>query len=111
VAHAPGVLAADGIAHVGVHAMLLVTAVLFWLPVLGRGPVPRPVRGPAAVLYLFLAMSAADLVAVWLMADGATTAAAVMLGTMLPVGAAALAVTWSWVTREERLARMSEAAR
>jgi hypothetical protein len=30
---------------------------------------------------------------------------------MLPVGAAALAVTWSWVTREERLARMSEAAR
>jgi cytochrome c oxidase assembly factor CtaG len=100
-----------GLAHVGVHVMLLVAALLFWLPVLGRGPVPRPVRGPAASLYLFLAVPATDLTVVWLMARGDTGAAGAMLVAMLPLGAAALLVSWRWIVREERLARMSEAAR
>lgn len=108
------ILVADGVsgpAHVGIHAMLLAAALLFWLPVLGRGPVPRPLRGPGASVYLFLALPASDLTAVWLMARGDSTAAAVMLAAMAPLGAAAVAVSWRWILREERLARLSEAAR
>ena len=71
---------------------------------------PR-LRGPAAGLYLFLAMPAADLTAVWLMARGETGAAGVMLAAMAPLGIAAVAVSWSWILREERLARAGEAAR
>ncbi len=100
-----------GLAHLAVHAALLAAGILFWLPVLGSGrPVPR-LRGPAAALYLFLAMPAADLTAVWLMARGETAAVGVMLAAMLPLGIAAVAVSWSWIVREERLARAGEAAR
>jgi len=102
---------AGGLAHVGVHAVLLAAALLFWMPVIGRGPVPRRLRGPAASLYLFLAMPAADLTVVWLMARGDSGAAGAMLVAMLPLAAAALLVSWRWITREERLARLSEAAR
>jgi cytochrome c oxidase assembly factor CtaG len=100
-----------GLEHLGLHAMLLVVGVLFWLPVLGRGQVVPRLRGPAAGLYLFLAMPAADLTAVWLMARGETGAVGVMLATMLPLGIAAVAVSWSWILREERIARAGEAAR
>jgi cytochrome c oxidase assembly factor CtaG len=100
-----------GLAHLGLHAMLLVAGVLFWLPVLGHGQVMPRLRGPAASLYLFLAMPAADLTAVWLMARGYTGAVGVMLVAMLPLGIAAVAVSWSWILREERLARAGGAAR
>ena len=83
---------------------------LFWLPVLGRGQVMPRLRGPAASLYLFLAVPAADLTVVWLMARGETTAVGVMLAAMAPLGIAALAVSWSWILREERLARAGQAA-
>jgi hypothetical protein len=59
---------------------------------------------------LFLAMPAADLTAVWLMVRGETTAVGVMLAAMLPLGIAAVAVSWRWILREERLARAGEAA-
>jgi cytochrome c oxidase assembly factor CtaG len=100
-----------GLGHLGLHAALLALGVLFWLPVLGRGQVVRRLRGPAASLYLFLAMPAADLTAVWLMARGETTAVGVMLASMLPLGIAAVAVSWGWIVREERVARAGEAAR
>lgn len=100
-----------GLAHLGLHALLLVTGLLFWAQVLGAGPVPRPLGGGAAGLYLFLAMPAADLTAVWLMARGDTGAVGLMLAAMLPLGIAAVAVSWSWIVREERLARAGEAAR
>lgn len=108
VAAAHGV---EGLPHLGLHLLLLVTALLFWLPVLGRGPVPRPVRGAAASLYLFLAMPAVDITAVWLFARGDVNAGAIMLASMLPLGVAAVAVSWRWIVREERLARLSEASR
>jgi putative membrane protein len=111
IAHSPAVLEGSGVVHVGAHALLLITAVAFWLPVIGRGPVPRPLRGGAASLYLFLAMPATDLVAAWLIARGEPAAAGVMLAAMAPLGVAALWVTWSWISREERLARLSEAPR
>ena len=99
-----------GLAHLGLHLMLLVTGLLFWLQVLGPGPVPRPLRGPAASLYLFLAMPAVNLTVVWLVAQGDTGAVGVMLLSMLPLGIAAIAVSWSWILREERLARAGGAA-
>lgn len=98
-----------GLDHLGVHAMLLAAGALFWLPVLGSGRVMPRLRGPAAGLYLFLAMPAADLTAVWLMARGETGAVGVMLAAMLPLGFAAVAVTWSWILREERVARAGAA--
>ena len=99
-----------GLDHLGVHAMLLAAGVLFWLPVLGSGRLMPRLQGPAAALYLFLAMPAADLTAVWLMVRGETTAVGVMLAAMLPLGIAAVAVSWGWILREERLARAGEAA-
>lgn len=98
-----------GLDHLGVHAMLLAAGALFWLPVLGSGRVMPRLRGPAAGLYLFLAMPAADLTAVWLMARGETGAVGVMLAAMLPLGLAAVAVSWSWILREERVARAGAA--
>ena len=56
-------------------------------------------------------MPAADLTAVWLMAQGMTGAVGVMLAAMLPLGIAALAVSWTWIVREERVTRAGEAAR
>jgi Cytochrome c oxidase caa3 assembly factor (Caa3_CtaG) len=100
-----------GLDHLGVHAMLLAAGVLFWLPVLGSGRVVPRLRGLAAGLYLFLAMPAADLTAVWLMARGETGAVGVMLAAMLPLGFAAVAVSWGWILREERVARAGGAAR
>ncbi len=100
-----------GLDHLGVHAMLLAAGVLFWLPVLGDGRVLPRLRGPSASIYLFMAMPAADLTAVWLMARGETGAVGVMLAAMLPLGIAALAVSWTWIVREERTARAGEAAR
>lgn len=45
----------------GIHALehlaYLVTAVLFWMPVVGRDPSPSSVSYPARILYLFFAMA------------------------------------------------------
>lgn len=100
-----------GLAHLGIHAMLLVAGVLFWLPVLGRGRLLPRLSGPAASVYLFLALPAADLTAVWLMARGDVGAVGIMLAAMLPLGIAAVAVSWTWIVGEERAARAGEAAR
>jgi cytochrome c oxidase assembly factor CtaG len=100
-----------GLADIGLHAGLLLVGILFWLPVAGHGQVVRRLRGPAASVYLFLALPAADLTTAWLVARGETTAVGVMLTAMLPLGIAAIAVSWTWIVREERDARASEAAR
>ena len=39
------------------HAAYLVTAVLFWMPIVGRDPAPRRLSHPARILYLFFAMA------------------------------------------------------
>jgi putative membrane protein len=44
--------------HVAEHAAFLVTAVLFWMPVVGADPIPSQISHPARILYLFLAMPA-----------------------------------------------------
>jgi cytochrome c oxidase assembly factor CtaG len=49
-------LRSDGI-HALEHVGYLVTAVLFWMPVVGRDPSPVRLMYPARILYLFFAMA------------------------------------------------------
>jgi cytochrome c oxidase assembly factor CtaG len=49
-------LRSDGI-HALEHAAYLATAVLFWMPVVGRDPAPLGLSHPGRILYLFLAMA------------------------------------------------------
>ena len=95
--------------HALEHAALLGTAVLFWLPAIGRNPVARPLRGWEASVYLFAAAPALDLVGALLLARGEDAAGVAMLAGMLPIVVAAVAVTWSWLVREDRRATRLEA--
>jgi putative membrane protein len=107
----PGIDAASAspLVHVLEHAGLFWTAVLFWLPVVGRNPMPRPLRGAERALYLFCAAPAVDLAAAMLIARGEQAAGAVMLAGMLPIALAAVASTWAWLRRDERVAARREA--
>ena len=49
-------LRSDGV-HALEHVAYLVTAVLFWMPVVGRDPSPVGLSHPARILYLFFAMA------------------------------------------------------
>ncbi len=49
-------LRSDGV-HALEHVAYLVTAVLFWMPVVGRDPSPVGLSYPARILYLFFAMA------------------------------------------------------
>jgi putative copper resistance protein D len=48
----------NGWIHAVEHLVYLATAVLFWMPVIGRDPAPTRISHPARILYLFLAMPA-----------------------------------------------------
>ena len=49
-------LRSDGV-HALEHAAYLATAVLFWMPVVGRDPAPLGLSHPGRILYHFLAMA------------------------------------------------------
>jgi cytochrome c oxidase assembly factor CtaG len=109
VLHIPAVLdrlEAPPLLHEAGHGLLLGAAVLFWLPVLGR---PRGLRGLGAGVYLLLAIPFSDAIATWYMVRGDTGAGIAMVASMLPVGLAAIALTWSGLRREERRALRWEA--
>ena len=100
--HVPVVLDAletRPVLHEASHALLLATAVLFWLPVLGR---PRRLRGLAAGAYLLLAVPFSDALAAWYMVRGDTAAGVAMAAGMLPIAVAAVALTWAGLRHEER---------
>jgi hypothetical protein len=80
---------------------LLVGATVFWLPVFGRRR-RLPDAGRAA--YLFIAGPVLDLPAVWLVARGQIGGGLAMIVGMLPLGVAAIWVTWRWISTEERRA-------
>lgn len=81
------------------HALLLAGAVVFWLPVVGPGHHhPDALRS----VYLFLAGPALDLAAVYVIIVGHSAGGLAMIVGMLPIGFAAIGVTWRWITREER---------
>jgi len=94
--------------HAAEHAALLASAVLFWIPALAPAPLPRRMGAGARALYLFAATPAHGLLAVWVIAEQGAVPGTVMLGGMLPMVAAELALGWSWARREEARARRME---
>ena len=74
VSHAPVVVntaATSGVFHYSVHAVLVTSAVLFWLPVCGPFPELR-VSVPAQMVYLFVASLVPTVPGAWMIfADGA----------------------------------------
>jgi hypothetical protein len=90
------------------HLALLAGAMLFWAPILGvRHRLPDAGR----MLYLYLALPLLDLAGVWLVAVGDSAGGLSMIVGMLPMGAAAVAITWNWISREERRAVLAEGGR
>ncbi|MBP0456843.1 hypothetical protein [Streptomyces montanisoli] len=81
------------------ESALVCGAFLFWLPVLGTR---RPLSGAGRCLYLFLAAPVLDLPAVFMISRGHTAGGIAMMVTMLPIGFAALVLTWRWIVAEER---------
>jgi cytochrome c oxidase assembly factor CtaG len=88
------------------HGFLLALAVLFWLPVLG--PASR-LSIPARCVYLFLSAPALDLAGVIVVARGDSAGGLAMIVAMLPIGFAAVGLTWKWMRDEERAAVLAEA--
>ncbi len=88
-------------------AVLLVGAVAFWTPVFG---VRRRLSDGTRALYLYLAMPMLDLAGVWRVATGDSDGGLAMIVGMLPMAAITLAITWRWITAEDRRVALEEAA-
>ncbi len=84
---------------VALHLMLVVGAVAFWLPVLAG---PRRLDPAGRAVYLFLAAPSLDLAAVADVARGDSAGGLAMIVAMLPIGIAAVACTWRWISDEQR---------
>jgi cytochrome c oxidase assembly factor CtaG len=106
VVHAVTVLAVGPGTDPGVglalHAAVLGGAVVFWLPVLGRGTTRLPEAGRS--IYLFLACPVLDTAALALVVRGDEPAGIAMVVGMLPMGLVAIVLTLRWVAAEERVA-------
>jgi cytochrome c oxidase assembly factor CtaG len=89
--------------HAAEHVAFFAVGVWFWAPVLGGG-----IGDPGRSLYLFLAAPAVDLVGAALMARGDEAAGVAMLAGSFPIVVAAVAVTWQWLTREQRQTTLRE---
>jgi putative copper resistance protein D len=114
LAHWPALLEAAErrpLLHASMHGALLASAVLFFLPMLGRQPLPRRVPGGVAALRMFAAITLIDLVAVPYVATGRGDAAAAMLAAMSPLGLIAAMLAWRSILREERRMQQREAMR
>jgi hypothetical protein len=93
--HAVVTFAGAGLAG---EAVLLAGAVLFWMPALGTR---RRLPDAGRAVYLFLAGPLLDLAGVWLVATGDRAGGLAMIVGMLPIGIAAMVVTWRWIVHEE----------
>jgi cytochrome c oxidase assembly factor CtaG len=100
---------AGGLAHVGEHALLVASALAFWVPVLARPPLPRRLGDAGRAAYLFSATPLVDLAALWLMARGESLAGVAMLAGMLPLAIAGVFFLWRWLVAEERRTARLEA--
>ena len=89
------------LAHAAADLIVLGVSVLFWVPVLARR---RRLRGLGAGAYLITAGMASDLIGAWYMAMGETGAGVAMVAGMVPLGVAAVVLTWSGLVQEERRA-------
>ncbi|MEU0112596.1 hypothetical protein ABZ137_02425 [Streptomyces bobili] len=86
--------------------VLLVGAVLFWVPVVAR--TRHRLSDPGRCLYLFLAAPLLDLPALGIIAAGHSAEGIAMIVAMLPLSITAAVLTWTWVNREERLAAAAD---
>lgn len=82
--------------------VLLAGAVLFWVPVVAR--TRHRLSAPGRCLYLFLTAPLLDLPVLGTIAAGHAAEGIAMIVAMLPLSVTAAVLTWTWVTREERLA-------
>lgn len=89
------------------HCLLFAGALAFWLPVLGG---TRRLDPGARAGYLFLAAPSLDLPAVVLVARGHSAGGLTMIVAMLPIGLAAVLLTWRWLAAEERAATADDLA-
>lgn len=87
---------------------LLAGATLFWLPLLG--PECCRISAAARCAYLYIGAPSLDLAAVVVIAHGDDVGGLSMIAAMLPIGFTGMALTWQWVTSEERAARAAEQA-
>ena len=121
-------LRSDGV-HAIEHLAYLVTAVLFWMPVVGRDPAPSGLSYPARILYLFFAMASmaflglalfsADRVlyptyaavegAAKAIADQRMGGAIMWVGGMIHIVPALALVMLAWMRADERAARRIDA--
>jgi hypothetical protein len=81
---------------------------LFWAPILG---IRRRLPDAGRMLYLYVALPLLDLAGVWLVAVGDSPGGLSMIVGMLPMGAAAVVITWNWISREEHRAVLAEGGR
>jgi putative membrane protein len=115
--------------HVLEHLAYLMTAVLFWIPVVGLDPVASGLSYPARILYLFLAMPAMAFLGLALfsaehvlystysrvegvapaLADQRIAGALMWTGTMFFIVPALAFVLLDWMRADEREARRVDA--
>lgn len=91
------------------HALFLSSALLFWTAALAVEPLPHRWSPSARALFLLAAMPLSDIGAIRLMLIGEETAGAAMVGAMMPLGLAAIAILWSGLRAEEQSALKREA--
>lgn len=88
--------------HAALHLLLLDAAIAFFLPLLGRQPVPRRLSSGRAAIQLLIAIPLIDLICVPYVATGRAGAAAAMLAAMSPLAVMAIGLAWHALLREER---------
>jgi putative membrane protein len=121
-------LRSDGV-HMLEHMAYVVTAVLFWMPVVGRDPSPSGLSHPARILYLFFAMASMAFLGLALFsathvlypsyaaAEGTARAVAdqriggtlMWLGGMIHIVPALALVMLAWMRADERAASRIDA--
>ena len=121
-------LQTDGV-HALEHAAYLATAVLFWMPVVGRDPAPSGLSHPVRILYLFFAMASMAFLGLALFSanhvlyptyaaiEGTSKAAAdqrmggalMWVGGMMLIVPALALVMLDWMRVDERAARRMDA--
>lgn len=81
------------------HSLLFAGAICFWLPIL-----TERISAAGRCLYLFIAAPSLDLAAVYAVVLGDASGGLAMIVAMLPIGLAAVGITWRWISEEERRA-------
>lgn len=114
-------------AHVAEHLLFILAAMLFWLPVVQVGFVPRPMAHPARMLYLFLAIPwgaflglaiyaartvlyphyLIDHSRAWVLADQANGGAVMWLGGGFLLFVSFITALCAWAYDEERGVRIA----